>query len=1289
MDKRRYARQSVSIDAVFRIEEVEDFGCCIKDFSQGGLLLSLNDAYRSRQLDALLGNRSVKAAVLFGRGAQRSRLPVDIVHVSANGIGLRFKQHNPPELVLLQQAATNETAYWRPVPGQRPLTHTQQASLINTTNQLVRRFLDSHLTRFFQHTDSLLGEEADSGRTLEGRQMLLDARALLRVQQTAIQRQVIDSVASEALSLIGLGQADPADDMDGAGGHTRSTLALIEKDEFEDWLVVRVSISKAELHLRSLLLELQLRLDAAFANAQSPEVSNPYSPSALGLALADAIRHLRLSNQALRLIFQVFHEVLLLDLENVYAQLNTLMVEAGVLPDLNVSRYLASQNAHPSHNSEQSIAIKEQAPAQTTPSTKAERTAQSDPRTGAGEGRDHAGYSSSPVGRIKAAFTAASRLWSVQRHLTDASAGGSRPEPEDLAPQSPPSVEVIDAVHLVQNDVRKGAVRLDEPGALKRYLLQAGGPDGKVSSHECDSADMVEGLFDNIVQNERVVEDLRGELRKLEVPILKVMLKDPTLFSADFHPARQTVNYLALLSDRRSININQNRPVVVETIANLLADEGDDDSGFTRALENLDELVGREKRFFERNLSRVTEACEGQQRIVQANLLIDWELYRLLGSQPVAQPIIDLVENGWKELMRLSYLREGASSLAWEMTLVVIDQLLVRTVPGAYDESRLRFSAQKLLTLVSKGLSKIPHSGTGHMSLVSNLEALLADPASPAFPQVRFISPLQEDPSGQTAQDRQLHRWIKRARNLKVGQWLEGNAPDAEPQLLYVAWIAEACSRYVFSNHRGMKAAELTLKEVAERLRDGRLGILNDASMPALEQGLDALVQKVYDKLALETAHDPLTGLRTRREFVRWLTQSVEQAREGRNCYALIFIDILQFKLLNNTCGYEIGDHFLRDTAATIQAELDSDAIAGRVGVDQFCVLLPTQSQAADRQLAEQLKTAIERNRFVSGEHSFTIQSAVAMMTVDTGALDPMELLRTVESGADLCKKTSHRDIQIIKPGDTRFRERDEVISWVTRINHALDEGLLKVRCQKIQPIQSDRPEDTHYETLLTVIDENGEHLAPADFIRAAEEYNRMGSVDRWVIETVLNWMAEHRDELEHFGGFSINLSGCSLNDESFLDFIFAALVRFDIPREKLIFEVTETAAITNLEDAADFINEMKEIGCRFSLDDFGTGQSSYAYLKRLPVDFIKIDGTFVRNIVTDNFDYALVRSITEMGHFLNKKIVAEFVATPEILDVVSAIGVDYAQGFHVGRPILLDDLRLSADTPRNLDSPH
>ena len=201
--------------------------------------------------------------------------------------------------------------------------------------------------------------------------------------------------------------------------------------------------------------------------------------------------------------------------------------------------------------------------------------------------------------------------------------------------------------------------------------------------------------------------------------------------------------------------------------------------------------------------------------------------------------------------------------------------------------------------------------------------------------------------------------------------------------------------------------------------------------------------------------------------------------------------------------------------------------------------------------------------------------------------------------------------------------------------------------------------------------------MPPAEFIKVAEEYNRMAAVDRWVIEHVLLWMHENPEQLPLFGGFSVNLSGQSLNDDTFLDFIFDAMVRYPVPREKLVFEITETVAITNLEDAADFIREMRGIGCRFSLDDFGVGQSSYSYLKQLPVDFIKIDGNFVRDINNSDVDFALVKSITEMGHYLRKKVIAEYVGNQATLNTVTELGVDYAQGYLFGQPQMLDNLDL------------
>jgi len=222
---------------------------------------------------------------------------------------------------------------------------------------------------------------------------------------------------------------------------------------------------------------------------------------------------------------------------------------------------------------------------------------------------------------------------------------------------------------------------------------------------------------------------------------------------------------------------------------------------------------------------------------------------------------------------------------------------------------------------------------------------------------------------------------------------------------------------------------------------------------------------------------------------------------------------------------------------------------------------------------------------------------------------------------------------------------------------------------------------DEHYEILLTMRDELGETMPPTDFIIAAETYNRMTVIDRWVIERVLNWMSINREQLDHFGGFSINVSGHSVNDETFPDFVLEQFSASQAPTGKVCFEITETAAIANLDNAVDFMNRMKIIGCQFSLDDFGTGLSSYSYLRNLPVDYVKIDGVFVKDIANNPGDYAVVRSINEIGHYMGKKTIAEQVEDTEVLSRLQEIGVDYAQGWEIEKPQPLDQLRIVRPT--------
>ncbi len=1280
LENRKFTRQASEIAGVLTLGDKPGFDCVISDFSQDGMLIKIHDPGPPGFIDRLLPEASHSARVSFQLPDRSVSVDVIVVHHSGSSLGLQLVHSHPQFLWQIQRAARLTDKFGTPPPGHQRrfnrLEETKRNALMASASRALTNYLKPRMDTLLSTLPGALLEAAEHQGNHAAQQPFFDSIALLRVHRKGLADQVSLRLCQDAVDvargrLVRDSQIDrPRDD--------RNSLSLVEKNEFEDWLVIRKAISRSEITQREALMELQFRLDAAFGTQESPCCYNPFSPGSICYAFAEASKALRLTGDTLAVAMRQLHDSVLADLRTLYEELTDIFIAAGVLPDLDVARAISAQALRPRQQDRQPPAMTEHQHEAADPGSASSGPVEENATAGQQPLRlasvNGVPLEKSALGPKQAAraYSTATRLWALHKRVD---AGETDPQGLSEIEHSEPIYDAgtLDSLMELQHQVLKGSLGLAAPGTLREQLAKAPERSGPLTAFERDSADMVENLFDNIVSHANLLEDLREDVRKLEVPLLRVMLKDPTLFTAEFHPARQAVNHIAFLADRNSLHAGSHRKSITKAITSIL--ESSDDEGFSKALLILDQLVAKEQRLIDRNLLRLTEACEGQQRIRQATRLVEIELNKRLASPPVPEPLIELVEGGWKDLMLLCLFREGEDSRPWDLTLEIIDQLIARLVPGAPPRKGGLLKLDALQRLIEKGLSKVHDADGVHQHVVDRIARLLqGDLDDVALRSYQSPADILLEPGEDMKAATTSPRWLKRARSLKAGQWLERQAGAASAPI-QLAWIASDLSQFVFTSRHGLKTAEMSLAELAMSLQEGSLTICEEGSLPAIEQGLDTLVQKIYERLAFDASHDQLTGLLTRKEFTQSLAQSVNHARETGQCYSLIFIDLMQFKLINNTCGYEAGDRLLGETAQRLRSLAGTDAIVARIGAAEFAILAPLHAEQEGYLLASEVKAEIEERRFEEAGQTFVIGTAMALLGFDERNERVMELLRSVESAAEIAKKSGSTDIQVIKPGDARIEQRDEVMSWVTRINRALDENNLKIRCQKIAPLDAESGAATHYEVLLTVIDEQGEHLPPGDFIRAAEEYNRMAAVDRWVVDTVLQWMHENPDTLAQFGGFSVNLSGHSLNDESFLDFMFEALVRYQIPRDKLIFEITETVAVANLADAADFINEMRGIGCRFSLDDFGVGQSSFSYLKRLPVDFIKIDGSFITNIADDSVDYALVKSITEMGHFLDKKVIAEYVSDARILESIRTIGVDYAQGFHLGEQVMITDL--------------
>jgi diguanylate cyclase (GGDEF)-like protein/PAS domain S-box-containing protein len=430
---------------------------------------------------------------------------------------------------------------------------------------------------------------------------------------------------------------------------------------------------------------------------------------------------------------------------------------------------------------------------------------------------------------------------------------------------------------------------------------------------------------------------------------------------------------------------------------------------------------------------------------------------------------------------------------------------------------------------------------------------------------------------------------------------------------------------------------------------------------------------ELSEQLSYQASHDALTGLVNRREFERRAERLLTTIRQDNTEHALCYMDLDQFKVVNDTCGHTAGDEMMRQIATILQGAVRKSDTLARLGGDEFGVLMEHCSSDQAHRVASTLQKAIQDYQFSWEGQSFKVGVSMGLVVITEAIPNLTELLKQADAACYMAKDMGRNRIHVYHEEDASLAQRHGEMQWVTRIYRALEEDRFCLYAQTIAPL--DNHDDKHYELLIRMINEDGQLIPPGAFLPAAERYNLIDRLDAWVIEKAFTLLAANPIFLNQIHFVSINLSGQSLTKAEFLDFIITQLNAFEIEGEKICFEVTETAAISNLSTASKFISTLKGLGCQFALDDFGSGLSSFGYLKNLPVDYLKIDGMFVKDIVDDPIDHAMVKSINEIGQVMGMQTIAEFVENDEIKGMLREMGVNYAQGYGIGKPQPFDEL--------------
>lgn len=462
---------------------------------------------------------------------------------------------------------------------------------------------------------------------------------------------------------------------------------------------------------------------------------------------------------------------------------------------------------------------------------------------------------------------------------------------------------------------------------------------------------------------------------------------------------------------------------------------------------------------------------------------------------------------------------------------------------------------------------------------------------------------------------------------------------------------------------------------------DGQKLTVTNNSTPVYDQrqhivGAVLVLHDLSESLALkaqleyQSSHDLLTGLGNRFSFEQQLGRAIQGSQSASATHVLCYVDLDQFKIINDTCGHVAGDELLKQIAKILQFLLRPQDTLARLGGDEFGILLERCALSEAALITEALLQAIRLYRFDWEDKQFRLSASIGLVLISAESEQVSDLLSLADATCYVAKDKGRNRVQIYQADDGEMTRRHGEMHWVTRIHRALEENRFCLYQQTILSLQKTDPHEQHFEVLLRMIDEQGQIIPPNTFIPAAERYNLMPLIDRWVIQNSFAAVARlGRQSPKTASICAINLSGASLTDEALFDFIAHNSRLHQIAPQSICFEITETAAIANLKQAIAFMNELKTLGFQFSLDDFGSGLSSFAYLKNMPVDYLKIDGSFVRDILDDHADHAMVNAINQVGHVMGLKTVAEFVENKQILARLEGMGVDYGQGYGIAKP--------------------
>ena len=1264
--------------------------CEVRNFCRSGLFLVFADRTGVDRTVNEWG-ASEPAEVLFtavvGDQLRLFRLFGTVAHASSTGLGLMVPFMPEEAFEALQAAARSEPTQSRSEPATLNAADPRQRC-----SALFKACLRRVLDEFLHGLEAALNEVADKAGVMPDRLLTREAAVALKAGRAGVERRFL------ARAMQGLVPHAPVGAHAACGGKEQ-VLALLEESEFEDWLRLAAVINRLDSDIDG--MKPLMRVERRYGQLTGQPIdrqSNPFGPSMICRAFQAAVREVPLSDSARTFAYKGFGRALGLHLPALFEQLDEALSVLGEPEPDHRAATPSDTNASsvPSQDRPEATADDRHGPGAPTLPEGTNRAPDS-PRQGEPlSGREY--RLDSALATLKRAPNVSPglaerpgsgaaqgpriELLSVAQDLMRASASalGQRAQPGHAAPAQAGSAVATagDLARLIEAAPASGW--MEAPGAgrqplSERMSLVAGGLN--IGAPMRQALDNTGALLGKALTVSGGGMGIDGLLKRLEQPLLKLSLREGGFPDSTDHPARKVVDLLeqyAIAVDDEGRFFDSKLQRYLQLAVDRICRHADHDPEvYVKVRDNLLRLLPPLQQTRQSRVEQLQEACEGRQRIRLARRRVQEELHRRLTGREVPTAVLGLLDAGWRQALVMLESRVGAQDARWTDALALLDQVLSLLSPESTDTPAARRQAALTATDQLDGLlaSVNPMADAREAALAElqrSLDMVAQGRAAPAAkPDEALFGPAGD--GGDAADD----ALAGLARRLRLGDWWEVRRSGAWVPMQLV-WYSKQAAECAFTNRSATRKLEISLDSLARQLSEGTMREATDQGQPLLERSVQALVDEATGQMLQRAYHDPLTGLLSRKGFLQRLAQTALNCSDDLT-HLVGVIEFDQLRVLYQACGVAHGEALARTLAEMVKARLGQDVVLASFRDDTIWLMLPACRRDEGLARLDQLLVHLNEFRYQTEGQSYSVGANMGVAEFMPGVDSPDVAVQRADMACVAAKSRGRNRMQCYASEDRQFRSQQDMVSWMGRIDSLLAGKGLYLRCQLIMPIAADSGLKPYHEVLLGLDQAPGQPSSPLPFILAAEGLRRAHEVDLWVLRQTFNWIRLHRSEFARHGGVSINLSATSLAHPGVIEALRHELRSGDISTELIAFEITETAAIESYAAAEDFIRQMRRYGFRFALDDFGSGHTSYRHLKNLRFDALKIDGSFIKDILDSPDDFAIVKSMNDIAHSLGMRTVAEYVESPAILAKLREIGVDYAQGFAIHKPCRIEQL--------------